>query len=68
MLYTCTENQCLKTVKSANLVEVEDKVQLAHIMEVFVQNLLKIGLAMRLRIHAVHADDPHMRMGWDGMG
>ena len=22
----------------------------------------KIGLAMRLRIHAVHADDPHMRI------
>ena len=22
----------------------------------------KLGLAMRLRIHAVHADDPHMRI------
>ena len=24
--------------------------------------MLTIGLAMRLRIHAVHADDPHMRI------
>jgi hypothetical protein len=22
----------------------------------------RVGLAMRLRIHAVHADDPHMRI------